>query len=475
MKVFYVISICTLLCACTSSRAPMEAPQLPAKHWLEGSYESVQNKVSSSDRQLVGDLYKADKVYTFDDCVYLAVQQSPLLVNSAVDLEIRRLAKLDSQYKYLPELHVTLTVSNNITQYNSGRKDVGNDYGEPAYQIGYYAPFPNPVATYFEVQAQERLINVAIATHRKAIGEAIGQIADLFLRIDAQNKLIASHERYKEQLAKDLTFYKGMADASIGAGSAMDKVRDRLLAAELDIEQAKMERTVLLTQLKMLCGVSIDARLSIRPESVHTVIDGFQGRDLDWQQCWNTTEDNNLLRAQVRLDDTGIMVAWAKYVPNMSFTVNESAPNGQSQPSGGETDRFLHFTFDFPLLDWGHRYREVQMARMRKAQSFQQQQRKKDEYGQKWAELQQREALEQGRLRQMNHAELVAEKECREELINLRHGDSYGLVYAQERLAQKRAQKVMTELSARGARLAWMKHAAKLQERYLGSPTYEAD
>ena len=48
----------------------------------------------------------------------------------------------------------------------------------------------------------------------------------------------------------------------------------------------------------------------------------------------------------------------------MSIALNNNPPAGQYQPTSGTEDTFLHLTFDFPLIDWGRRYRGVQTARM---------------------------------------------------------------------------------------------------------------
>ena len=62
-------------------------------------------------------------------------------------------------------------------------------------------------------------------------------------------------------------------------------------------------------------------------------------------------------------------------------------------------DTFLHLSFDFPLIDWGRRYRGVQTARMQKAQAFHDLARKRTEYSNKWLEAEQKASLAQTELK----------------------------------------------------------------------------
>ena len=175
--------------ACASNKAGLKSPELPAKHWLEEAPGvPVENKTKLE--AAVPNLYDPSKVFTFEDCVFLTIQQSPLLVNSAVDLEIKRVALTDAVWKYLPEPRMTMQVTNNLTRNNMDHRDTPGDYGRTKLSVGFFAAFPNPVATYFEHQVQKAMVNLAISTHRKAVGEAIYKIAQAYLQLQAQKKIV---------------------------------------------------------------------------------------------------------------------------------------------------------------------------------------------------------------------------------------------------------------------------------------------
>ena len=202
------------LSGCASQKAGSDAPELPAKHWLEDvPGVPVENK--SKLEAVIPNLYDPAKKFSFEDCVFLTIQQSPLLVNSAVELEIKRLALTDAVWKYLPEPRMTVEVGNTLTYYNEGRDDVPSNYGKVVPRIGFYARFPNPVESYFNHQAQKIMVNLAISTHRKAVGEAIYKVAQAYLRLEAKNEILRIQKEVAP-LARETTRYWEQLESADG-------------------------------------------------------------------------------------------------------------------------------------------------------------------------------------------------------------------------------------------------------------------
>lgn len=165
------------------------------------------------------------------------------------------------------------------------------------------------------------------------------------------------------------------------------------------LEQTRMRETMQRTQLKILAGVEPQQRLNVDTDSADGILAGFDGRKLTWDNRWPATEDDLLLRGQVKLADYNIMVAWAQYLPDMSLSLNNNPPSGQYQPASGSEDTFLHFNISFPLVDWGRRYRGVQTARMQKAQAFHEMARKRTDYSNNWLQAEQRVSLAETELK----------------------------------------------------------------------------
>ena len=460
--------------ACASNKAGLKSPELPAKHWLEEAPGvPVENKAKLE--AAVPNLYDPGKTFSYEDCVFLTIQQSPLLVNSAVDLEIKRVALTDAIWKYLPEPRMSLQVSNNLTTYNMDSKDIPGDYGRTKLRVGFYAAFPNPVATYFEHQVQKIMVNLAIATHRKAVGEAIYKIAQAYLKLQAQQKIVAAQKELLPVGKELVQYWKQVESVEGRQGVSLNLASQHEREIELMVEKTGMEEVMQRTQLKILAGVEPQQRLNVDTASADDILTGFDGHKLQWEERWPTGEDELLLRAQIKLGDFNIMVAWAQYIPDMSIQINNNPPAGQYQPASGSEDTFLHLNFDFPLLDWGRRYRGVQTARMQKAQAFHEMARKRGDYSNTWLQAEQRVALAETQLKLAKTRFDTAELQYKEAHIAFTEGTEQLPVVAnrQEEMVKARISYIEAEMEYKLANLEWMYVANLLQERFLGLPAKE--
>ena len=473
-----LLTACLLIGAvagCSSNKAGMASPELPAKHWLdEAPGVPIENKDQYD--QALADLYDPTKKFRFSDCVYLTIQQSPALVNSAVDIEIKRLAQTNAAWKYLPEPHLMIKLSQNITNYNQGSKYKSKNYGQPQYEIGLTAPFPNPVATYYENKAQQMLSGVAISTHRKAIGDAIYNIAQAYLKLQARQYSIVARKSLVPLNVEMTDYWKQVEAVSGNQGAAVRIAEQREHEAELNVDKANMEDVMQRTQLKLLAGVEANHKLIIDPTDADKDILGeFNGKKMRWEDEWLHTEDYLLLRTQLKLYDYNIMLQWAQYVPNMNMAVNMSAPRGQSQPRDGNEDYFFHFTFNFPLIDWGRRYRNVQTARMQKAQAFHQIAQKRAEFQNKWMQAEQGVELSLTNLKLAQSRYKTRQMQYEEARIGFENGLEQlpEVASRQENMVNAQISYINAECDYRLALLKWMYISGELQRAYLGLPSRE--
>lgn len=474
-KILIPLMLCLfLVTACSSQKATQKAPELPARHWLDEAPGIPIDKKEQLEAA-VPNLYDPNKKFKFDDCVYLSIQQSPMLVNSAVELETQKLQLTDAVWRYLPEPRMTLSASSNLTQQNMGSSDVASNYGQTQFRVGFYAAFPNPLLTYFSAEVQRLSVGLAIATHRKAVGNVIKQIAEIYLKIDAQNKIMEEQKTLVPLTKKATEYWKQVetTDGRQGAMVAIAQQKER--EAELKVEKSQMESTMLRTKLKIIAGVEPQQQLTLDATQTSTILGDFDGYKNTWEDRWALTEDELLVRTQVKLQDFNIMVAWAQYVPDMNIQVNNNPPAGQYQPARGKEDTFVHLNFDFPLLDWGRRYRGVQTARMGKAKAFHEQSRKRTDYSNKWLQAEQRVALATTSYKIAQNALRIAELEWKQTDIAFNEGTEQfpTLLTQKEKLLYSRTENINAELELQLAQLQWMELANLLQERYLGPPPKE--
>lgn len=475
-RVLAALALVCFIWGCASQKAGVKSPELPPRHWLD---EAPGVPVENKDKLAAAlpNLYDPNKVFNFEDCVFLTIQQSPLLVKSAVDIEIKRLALTDAVWKYLPEPRMTVTVSNNLTRYNEREPDTPGDYGQTVVRAGFYAAFPNPMATYFEHKVQKILLNLAISAHRKAVGNAIYEIAKAYLNLEAQREIVEAQKQLKPLDKNLVAYWREVENVEGRQGTAIDLAKQGEKEGELKLKKTKMQEVMGRTRLKVLAGVEPRHRFDVDTANARNILKGFNGRDLKWEDRWEKTEDDLLLRAQVRLGDYKIMVAWAQYVPDMTIQLNTYPPAGQYQPPGGNEDMFVHLNFDFPLLDWGRRYRGVQTARMEKAQAFHDMSQKRSDYSNRWLEAEQGVALERTELQLAQNTFETAEMQYREARISFDSGlvELPQVVDTHKEMIAAKIKLIQAQLKYDLAELQWMYVANVLQERFLGPPAKDFD
>jgi hypothetical protein len=161
------------------------------------------------------------------------------------------------------------------------------------------------------------MVNLAISTHRKAVGKAIGKIGEAYLQLQAQQKIVEAQKELLP-LGKELVDYWQKVESVDGRqGVSLNLAIQHQRELELRLEQTRMKEIMQRTKLKILAGVEPQQRLEVDTKSADTVLAGFDGHKLTWEERWPATEDELLLRGQVKLGDYNIMVAWAQYVPTM--------------------------------------------------------------------------------------------------------------------------------------------------------------
>ena len=469
-----VTLLASVMFAGCSQKASQKSPEQPAQHWLNeapGVPVESKNKLEAA----VPNLYAPNKSFSFEDCVYLTIQQSPLLVNSAVELEITRLQATDAVWQALPEPHISFTISNNLTRYNMGKHDTPGDYGQTKLNVNFYAHIPNPVKSYYNIKAKNALINMALSTHRKAVGEVIYKIAQAYLKLRAQREILAAKQGVLP-LGKELVAYwKQVENVEGRQGSSRNLATQHQRELELTVEQGKMEEVIQHTQLKILAGVEPQQKFTIDTTHADQILADFDGRKLKWEDRWATTEDDLLMRGQIKLADNDILLAWAEYVPAMTMSFNKYPPAGQYQPASGQEDWFFHLNFDFPLIDWGHRYRGVQTARMKKAQAFHEMAQKRTDYANRWLQAEQQVALAETQLKLAQTRFETAQMRYQEAKIAFEQGTEEQPLVTQlhEEMANASIARSEAKLSLQLAQLDWMYLANLLQERILGQPARE--
>lgn len=452
------------------STTPKELPVLPAKDWLADDQDKKEVKSEKFD------IYSPDKVMTMNDLVWLAIQQSPVISNGRINLDVCEITKRDAQWRYLPEMHLSFHITNNMTKYNTGNRYASSNYGETTYEITFTGYYTNPLTTYLSVKAQDELMQTAIITQRKAIGDIIFRIAQNLLQMNLLEKRIATIE---ERIAgyKEMHDYVSITNSQNASGySPSEYVNDGTLSYfEMRLREIQMELTITRTNLKQIVGLNINQALKVDSASILPLINSFNPADLNWQTCWDQSENHYLIRQQVRLEQANIYLAWASYMPGISLYINESPGKGQYQPPDGQADQFLHLILDFPLLDWGHRLRNADISAARQRQRRLDEIQRTREYEEGWLANEQRLQLAKYKIERQEQSIKNDLRRLETMEVSYKNGalPYNSLIDQNEKVVESQLTLAELESAENQLKLAWMHAAALLTKHYLGEAGYQ--
>lgn len=467
MRVVIIVLITLLINGCSFGPAGF-LPELPRKDWLNPDKKSGENTAEKENLQI----YNPNKTLNFEDLVFLAIQQSPVISRGGIDMEVQQIALTDTKWRYLPEVHLLYTISNNITQYNKGNPAYRNtDYGETAYQVQFSGNFQNPITTFFNVKAQNELLKVAQITHRKLIADVIEKLARSVLAIDLAEKKVKMLQELSANAEKKRDYSTRKEEYTVNLISPASLDEDYADNVDLLLREEKLQLAIEKSNLKMLVGLDKTQELNVNAQSLRNDLQTFKPNELSWRDVWNDTEQNFLMREQVQLEKANVMLAWARYTPNINFTVNDSPPKGQSQIRGTETDQFLHVYLSFPILDWGARYRQAKISGARERQRQLDLIEKEREYGQGWDAKEDSFLLAKARTERAIKNASSADKRLKAIEISYENGmaDMALLSRFRDEALNRRITILERENAVDLARLAWMHYASKLAQRYLGN------
>jgi len=461
-----------LASACSSQKVTQASPELPPKYWIA---ESLDADSIAKPKTEIPSLYNSTKVFSFTDCVYLTIQQSPLLVNSAIEIDSSKLKLIDAVWQYVPEPKMRIGISPNLTQRNHDSELKPHNYGDVDFEVGFYATLNNPVMSYYNHNIQEISVDIAIAAHRQVIGETIRKIAAMYLEVEAQYKIEQAHKKIID-IRKNTTAYWNKLEAIDGQqGTKLEIAIQSEHEAQLIHKKSLMITNILKTDLKVIAGVNTQNPFEINASKSENIVADFDGYALNWEDRWDYSERSLILKKQVKLHDYNITISWAQYIPDMRIALDQSPPAGQYTPSDGKDDLFAHIYLDFPLIDWGRRYRGVQSARTSKAAAFNKQIRERTNYSTQWVQIEQRYSLDKTSEEIARTALNIEKLKNKEVQILFNNGNVQlpELMQSEYALAMAEINHINKELEVNRIKLDWMLHSSSLQEPFIGQAQKE--
>ena len=313
----------------------------------------------------------------FEECVRLALRQSPFLLKSSLEIEVRRLDETDSRYALVPPL--------SFRTYYYVNHPHQQDLNPRAYSLQFVTDPYNPLESYFVLQGRKLITQIAILGHLQLISEGLQRLGKMFLELETLKRVDAWQTELISLTRQNLDY----AEKRLSMGSATS-LEVRVAAQEVELAQSEKERITasqkrVLQGLKAFLGLKPDQELTpdLR-EARRQVLGRFDAAAATLDQARARSYELKIQDIKKQLQAYKISLAKAKLLPSLLLGVQTPDPLSLTEARG------LYFSvgLDVPVWDGFKRVRDISRQKTILRQFGAEAEEKDLEFGGKWLEAQ---------------------------------------------------------------------------------------
>jgi hypothetical protein len=285
----------------------------------------------------------------FETCVRLALQQSPYLTKSSVEIDIKRLDENDSRYSMFPP-----GMTFRSYYYVDRPRQVG--LSPKPYSLSFNMDPYNPFGSYFTLQAQKMVTQMAIFAHLKIISEGLERVGKLFLNLGVMKRMIHFQGDLINLSRENLIYAENRQ--SIGTGTSLEV---RVATQELEFAKSEKERLELhqkrtLSSLKAFMGLQPDQQVDFDlRDTRRQVLGAFDPAAATLEQAKARSYELKMLEMKKEMQGYHITLAKTKVLPNFLFTTQTPDPLSVTNARGF----YVGLGLEVPVWDGLKRIRDV--------------------------------------------------------------------------------------------------------------------
>ena len=365
-------------------------------------------------------------VMDFTRCVGLALQQSPYLTSSALEIEMKRLDVSDAKYSYFPPFSLR-------AQYylNTPRPINGNTF--KPYLIQFITDPYNPIEIYFNVRARKDVTQVAVYAHLQVIADYLQHLALGFLQLESLDQM-AEYQNEIVPIAEQNLAFAHKSQATGGAALLdVDIAEQQLAVARAEKEKLATSRATILEGIRNLIGLKpTDPPLELDTKNArYQILNDFNPAAATLEQAKSNSFELKSLEIRKNLQEKNITLTHLRYLPHIVWGVQTTDPLTGVEASG------LFFTagLEMPIWDAMRRYHDIARQKDILKQNIAEGEVKEIDLTTKWREAEQKLKDASADLKMAEAQERLAASKERQAEISYRAGSQQLPAY----LAGKRA------------------------------------
>lgn len=294
----------------------------------------------------------------FERCVHLALKQSPYFVDSAMEVQSRRIDESDSWYQLLPKLLVS-------TGYVISGPDMdSSDRFSLSFSTGNY----DPISAGFSINANKLLTRIAILGHMSSINNGLYNLGNMFMTLGQLEQLLVLQDELVSLAMHEKTYLTNLTETG-GANPLEVRIAEQQVEmAVLQRESLEARRDELKDDLKIFLGLGVEDSLKLDlADAGDQVLGYFRPEDIGVDTVTENSIDLQIQKKTREIQQYNIKLAWAKYLPKFYFQARTADPIDRDDADDG---LYTSVGFTWTLWDWGERYRNVKRQRLNSRQDL---------------------------------------------------------------------------------------------------------
>lgn len=345
-----------------------------------------------------------NQALSFEECVVTALQFAPDITESIIELELAELASDDAFWKRFPNFNGRFRVTNNLTKHYS-------EYSDTVYRVGVSVDGFEPIVSFFESRAAALLEDIVYYTHILAVEKRAMQIGKTLLDLRLCEDKHALQAAQVAAAQQSVDYYQ--ARQSDTDRLELARAQQKEAGARLAMEKNQIAMDKLRLNLKLMLGLDLDRAIKVNPASMDQILEQDRAADIfadySWEKAWAITPEARMISTSKKLQDYRVQVAWARYLPSMSFDIYSTNPKSDYAAPSADDEIFFAMNFTMPLIDWGERGRNLDRALLKRVQDSQRAKLGRQQFAMDWKEAWQDVKMSQADLK-LAEAQLAISK-----------------------------------------------------------------
>lgn len=340
----------------------------------------------------------------FQECVRVALAQSPILTKSSIEIESKRLDVGDAYSQYIPTIVLSTTfylrlpeykntvassayqsvfnnassnptenLANSISAANAVYAGNSNNRNRKKYDLNFATGAWNPLLTAFEVQARKEMVNIAVLSHLKVIDQGLQRLGTTFLQLGMVESVLKLTKEKEDLAVKNLEYVKTRAGLGQGAQLDVRIAETKINLAKAEAEKMRTTKAVLLDELKFIMGVPFVQKVQLTLDNAsQQVLEDFNPANVSDESLRKHSFQLRIHEYEVSLQRKNIALSYIHFLPTFSFgftsisTLNSSS-NAYKDDTSSLPFMYPNVTFNFPF-DWWTKGRDVSRQYKKMAQ-----------------------------------------------------------------------------------------------------------